>query len=150
MMNEHFREALLKLDVTLLRRMWHFIEPNLPQPKTDEECLKTAHIARTAMKSIPLKARMYSYRWLVERGLPTQLPDNLKPEAERVYPQMVEAVAISSKSASKILQPVLNDVRKSMEDVVNDAYASSKSPDPLKLKAAMQEARKKKIKELLG
>lgn len=150
MMNDHFREALLNLDVHVLRRMWSYLAPNMPQPKTDQECLATAHIARTAMQSIPLKARAYSYRWLVERGYPTQLPDNLKPEAERMYPTFVEAVAISCKSTNKALQPVFDLVRGAMEDVVKDAYAGSKRVDADRLKAAMMETRQKTIKKLLA
>jgi len=150
MLNDHFRQALIDLDVPLLRRMWSYLSPHTPQPQTDNECLTTAHIARTGMQSMPLKARAYSYRWLVERGLPTQLPDNLKPQAERLYPTMVEAVAISCKSTNKALQPVFDRVRASMEDVVNDAYAGTKHVDADKLKAAMQEARQKSMRQLIG
>jgi len=150
MLNDHFRQALLDLDLSLLRKMWAQIAPGMPQPKTDAECLTTAHMARTAMNKMPLKARAYSYRWLTERGLPTQLPDDLKPEAERMYPQMVEAVAISCKTLTPSLRPAFAQVEKAMHEVVLDAYASEKSVDPVKLKAAMMEARQKTIKQLLG
>lgn len=53
------------------------------------------HRARTEASSLRFRLRAYSHRWLVDRGIPSGLPDELRPKAERIYPVVVDAVGVS-------------------------------------------------------
>lgn len=135
-----FRRCLEQCDVAAIRRLWAHVSPHLPQPASDTEALATIHRARTETKSIPLKLRAYSHRWLAERNLPSGLPDELRPAAERMYPRVVEAVGISVNAKSEWLRPVARAMQGAMSDAVMDAYAHGKT-DPVFVKARMMEAR---------
>ena len=141
MFNEHFRRALIDCDVALVRRMWIHIAPHLPQPNSDEQALAEIHAARTGASSIGFNHRAYSHSWLIERGLPSMLPDDLKPKAERMYPRVVDAVGIGVKAA-----PEKHDMGKAlmraMSDAVADCYANG-DRDPALVKARMMESRRK-------
>lgn len=102
------------------------------------------HAARTVSESVPFQARAYSHRWLTERGLPSQLPDALKPKAERAYPRVVSGVGISVNS--KYVE-VKNRVRGAMEYAVEDCYAMG-DEDPVIVKKQMFEARKRELRGL--
>lgn len=145
-----FRRCLEDLDVAGVRKLWAHISPNLPAPKSDAEALTTLHMARTAAESMPLKLRAYSHRWLLDRGLPSQLPDPLKPKAERLYPRVIEAVGISVNFSSPLLKPAEALIRTSMEDAVNDVFADDPHPDPALVSARMAEARERETKALFG
>jgi hypothetical protein len=85
---EHSAELLRCLrdgDVTAIRRLYREIAPHLPQPSSDVEAWASLHHARTQVEALPLKLRAYSHRWLLDQGLPSGLPDALKPLAERMY-----------------------------------------------------------------
>lgn len=148
-----FHEALERLDVGLARRVWSEAMPNMPQPESGDEVLATMHLARTAMRSMPLKIRAYSHRWCVERGLPSQLPDELRPVAERMYPRIVEAVGVSCTDSGSGIAPFLQRV---MVDRVEDIYSTDRlnfSPDPDWVRSSILDARrerKKKIRDLLS
>jgi len=60
------------------RRIWAHTHGHLPQPANDQEAEFTLHMARTNVRSIPLRLRRYSARWLEERGFGSFLPDELK------------------------------------------------------------------------
>lgn len=141
-MNEHFREALERLDVPLARKMWAHLMPHMPQPSTDGEALIIMHIARTGSHAINFRHRAYSHAWLVERGIPSTLPDNLRPRAERMYPQPIAAVGIAVQNRT----PVAFAIRGAMEDAVRDAGVA----DPPLTKRAIMSARAKARKQLLG
>jgi hypothetical protein len=64
-----FRQCLIDLDVKMMRQLWNHVSPHLPQPKTDEECLNTMHLARLQMITLPEEMRVYSQAWVKERGL---------------------------------------------------------------------------------
>lgn len=100
-----FRRCLTDLDTVGIRRLWKHVRPGLPQPKDDGEALITLHMARTAAL-LPIKLRCYSHAWLIERGLPSQLPDQLKRHAERLYPRKVDAVGVSVNSLSTIPEQI--------------------------------------------
>ena len=140
--HEHFRQALIDLDAGLCRKVWAHVFPHWPQPETDADALVTKHAARTGMESLDLKHRAYSHRWLTERGMPSALPDHLKPKAERMYPRIVEAVAIAIKTPPARRELGIA-IREAMEDVVKDAYGTDKQVDAAKLKIGMMEARAK-------
>ena len=61
-----FRQCLIDLDVARVRKLWAYVAPNLPQPKTDAECLETMHRARIQMTTLPQKMRDYSEAWIKE------------------------------------------------------------------------------------
>lgn len=140
------RRALIDLDIPLVRKVWQFISPHLPQPVSDEDALVSMHVARTASKSVPLNLRAYSHAWLRERGLPSQMPDELKPSAERLYPVVVGAVGISVNSKHVEVQ---RGVHGAMRGVVLDCYANG-DDDPKIVKPRMMEARRNELKGLYG
>lgn len=144
MRHEDFRAALEAGDVRQCRRMWSAFMPHLPQPENAEAAM---HMARTAAATVSLKARAWSHRWLTERGLPSQLPDKLKPSAERLYPRVVEGVGISVNARSEWLKPAMVEIRHAMEDAVADCYANG-DRDPLIVRPRMFEAREGALKQL--
>jgi hypothetical protein len=151
-MAEHsdlFRQCLEACDVKATRGLWQHVRPNMPCPETDHEVLICIHMARTAIFSIPFKLRAYSHRWLLDHGLPSQLPDQLKPKAERLYPRIAEAVGIAVKTQSEFLRPLLVPVRDAMEQAVLECYADGNT-DPAFVKKRIQEARRAEYKRLLG
>ena len=107
-------------------------------------------MARTASQAVPFKLRAYSHRWLLERNYPSQLPNELKPKAEQVPQVITEGVGVSVRASCPEYKPVAIAVRESMELIVNDTYADYRSPDPLKLRRNMMEARKITLRKLLG
>jgi len=142
MMQDHFRAALESLDVALVRKLWRHVMPHLPQPTSDDEALICAHMARTVSRAIRFKLRAYSHAWLVERGFPSQLPDELKPRAERIFPITVSAVGIAVRNVT----PIALAIRASMEHAVLDAGVKN----PAETKRAIMAARAKTRKQLLG
>ena len=101
-----FHRALEECDIDGVRVMWSHIAPHLHQPQTDAEALATIHLARTGMELMPFNKRAYSHRWCLDHGIPSQLPDHLKPRAERIYPIVQEAVGISVSARNPDLKPV--------------------------------------------
>ena len=144
------RRCLLDLDVAGVRALWAKQAPHLPQPKDDAEALVAVHVARTEARTLPLDARAYSHRWLVERGYPSRLPDKFKPRAERLYPQVVEGVGIVVAAASDVTKPILGEVRRAMSDAVEDCYAGSRKPEPEQVRRSMTNARVATVRGLLG
>ena len=130
------------------RRLWALVYPGLPQPKDDKEALVALHMARTMANSIALKLRAYSHRGLLDHNLPSQLPDDLKPAAERIYPKVVTAVGISVNAASELLQPAMAEIQKAMEDAVLEAYGDGKEGDVPHIRQRMKEARERAVKAL--
>lgn len=126
------------------RALWAHVAPHLPQPKDDDAAWITLHYARTAAPPISFHMRAYSHRWLTERGLPSGLPDHLRPAAERMYPRIVEAVGISV-NAPDHRRALGEAVRKAMSDAVMQCYADHHT-DPAFVKMRMQDARMKVLK----
>ena len=146
------RRCLVDCDVVAIRRLWAHVSPQLPQPETDAAAMVSIHHARTTMATMPLKLRAYSHRWLLDHGFPSGLPDEIKPRAERMYPQIAEGVGISVHT-SPLLKPVGVMIRTAMEGAVMDVYADCCSPDPAFVRARMQEARAsiaKTVREAIG
>lgn len=143
------KRCLEQCDIAAIRRLAKHIWPHLPQPKTDGEALMSIHHARTQARNINLRLRAYSHCWLVDRGLPSGLPDELKPKAERMYPRVVSAVGISIGGISEIGQMIAPIIQRSMSDAVLECYADNKM-NPEFVKKRMQEARKNTMRRLLG
>lgn len=145
-----FRDCLERLDVSLIRKLWRHVRPDLPQPKTDEAALVALHHARTQASSINFKMRAYSHAWLVERSFPSGLPDRLRPSAERMYPRIVRAVGIASSVRSPLLKPISNEIRSAMEQSVLESFADGKGDDDAFVKRRMMEARDATITSFVG
>jgi hypothetical protein len=137
---EAFRRCLLDLDAVGICDLWFRIAPGLPQPKNNEEALITLHIARTRAESIPDRDRCYSHAWLCERGLPSGLPDRLKPKAARLYPHEVRAVGIAVKALSPHNEPRAKAIEKAMSDAVMECFADGVTDTDV-VKARMDAAR---------
>lgn len=138
-MNE-FRRCLIELDVSAVMALWPTVHPGQQRPKTTDDALMVLHYARTQTKSIPFDLRAYSHRWLCERAIPSGLPDELRPKAERLYPRMVEAVGISVKAMTEASIPIAKAMERAMAEAVEDAYANGQR-SPEFVKARMNEAR---------
>lgn len=144
-----FRNLLTSGDVEGLRAFWRNASPHLPQPESREQAEIVMHRARTEAASLPIEKRAYSHRWLCDRGLPSGLPDELKPRAERIYPRVVSAVGISVKASSERLKPLAAIVERAMADAVEEAYADGRT-DPAFIKARMAEVKDRTWRSLIG
>lgn len=146
---QSFRQLLEAGDVDGLRKAWLELSPNMPQPETREKAEIVMHMTRTSTQSLPLRPRAYSHRWLQERMLPSQLPDELKPSAERLYPVIAEGVGIALGFRSKWMRPAIGEVRGAMEYAVEDAYADGRR-EPAFVKSRMMAAKDKAMRVLFG
>lgn len=144
-----FRRCMEELDIQAARRLWKHVSPHLAQPTSDTSMLACLHLARTQSESIRSELRAYSHRWLLDNGYPSQLPDRLKPYAERLYPVIADAVGISVNSNNKLMKPIIPQVRGAMENVVLDCYADGQK-DPSIIKARMNEAKQSTVRKLVG
>lgn len=142
-----FQRCLAECDVAGIRRLWRHVQPNLPQPGSDFEALATIHRARTETRSLSLQLRAYSHRWLLDNGLPSGLPDDLKPAAERRYPKIAEGVGL----ASLIEAPYSTLLRSVQVDKVREIYAETPRrlyPDPIVVRREHLAARAKERRKL--
>lgn len=144
-----FRTALEDGDVAALRGLWATVSPHLPQPANDAEAEIAMHVARTQAESVTIRKRAYSHRWLEERTLPSSLPDRLKPDVDRLYPRVVEAVGISVNFRSPALKPAGALVQRAMSDVVEDMFANG-DREPGLVKRRMFEAKDDEMRRLFG
>lgn len=144
-----FRNLLEEGNVKEIVNMWSSLFPHMPKPKNLEEAEISMHVARTSANSISTRARAYSHKWLIERELPSHLPDHLKPSAERLYPINIPCVGISVNTRNEYIRPGLHEVRKAMEYSVEEAYHEGKT-EPVFVRARMEEAKHKAYKALFG
>lgn len=143
-----FRSCLETLDVALMRKLWRHVQPNMPQPESDEATLTTIHLARTQAASIDVKLRLYSHAWLVERGVPSLLPDEMRASAMRMYPRVARAVGISVNARSEWMQGATIPVRQAMETAVLEAFADNASDEVVK--RHMMDAKQRTMRQLFG
>jgi hypothetical protein len=136
-------------DVEGLRAFHAKHSPHLDQPASHEAAEVAMHMARTQSRSVRFKLRAYSHSWLTERSLPSQLPDHLRPRAERMYPRIVEAVGVSVSASSVEMKPVARFIQQAMCDVVEDMYANG-DKDPDLVRKRMREARGMIIDRIFG
>lgn len=136
--SDQFRNCLIDLDIEGALRIWAKVYPNMPQPQKNE-ALSVMHVARTASEAIPENKRFYSHRWCCDNGFPSQLPDELRPKAERVYPKVVTAVLISANPwRCPIAREAIGGV---MREAVLETYADGYEDKPHVVKARMMEKR---------
>ena len=143
------RRCLIALDVKAIRALWKHVAPEMPQPESDEEALVTMHMSRTSAEFLPLKLRAYSHAFLRDNGLPSQLPDHLRPSAEQLCPRIVDAVGYAPKFRSPLLKPLKPLIVKAVGDAIEDCYAENRT-DPVFVTRQMHEAKEKVIKQLMG
>ena len=149
-MNAEMVRCLESLDIQAARGIWGAAFPHFPTPASDDEFLTMLHMARTQSSAVMFKLRAYSHRWLTERDLPSQLPDHLKPSAERLYPRVASAVGISYNFHAPELQPAAVLIRGAMEGAVLEADADGKLTDAPHVKTRMYAARDRERKALFG
>jgi hypothetical protein len=73
--------------------------------------------------------------------LPSGLPDELLPRAERMFPRFIDGVGISV-NAPEHRRDLAGAIREAMEIVVEDHYADGVR-DPTIIKPRMMEARRR-------
>lgn len=144
-----FRAALESGDVNLLRKTSAKLFPHLPQPETYADAEKSMHMSRTQLPTLSDAQRLYSHRWLTERNLPSQLPDELRPNAEQVCPVIAEGVMVAVMAQTDEMKPFAAELERRMSDAVEDAYANGDTA-PAIVRQRMQEARSRTYRELLG
>jgi hypothetical protein len=132
-------------DLDSLCEIWRKSPEHL-RPKNRREAEIMMHYIRTSSKSVRMRCRAWSHRWLIEHSLPSGLPDILKSRAERLYPVVAGSVVI----ASMLQMPWTKPLRRVMEDAALEVYADYKIPDPLVVRTLMAERRAIERKKLLG
>mgnify|MGYP000935047973 FL=1 len=139
MQSEAFRQCLDELDIVRARRAWVMTFPAYPPLGSDAEVLRVLHFARTKTDAVALRKRAYSHQWLIERGLPSGLPDRLKSSAERIYPVAVGCVGIATKTRSALA----TEIRSVMENAVHETYADGHAGQPEIVRSRMLEMRQR-------
>jgi hypothetical protein len=138
--SDQFRDCLIDLDVEGALRIWMHMFPQMPQPER-RDALTVIHMARTAMVSVPTLKRFYSHRWCCDEGVPSQLPDDLRPKAERIYPSFSSAVGIAVEANRRHLETT-KAITQVMREAVLEAYADGHKDEPQVVHARMMEKRK--------
>lgn len=132
-------QALAALDVGWFRRAWSTLFPAFPPPASDAETLQTIHFARTQAASLPLAKRIYSHAWLEDRGLPSGLPDELRPER----PERRIALAVGVIVQPLRLAPAdAKDLERVMAQAGGEAIEAGIT-DPREISRAMWAARER-------
>ncbi len=155
-MQQTNHSALMRLyletqDVAGLRRLWAHMAPHLPQPKSDYDVQVMLHSARTKSVSMAFKARAYSHQWLVANGLPSGLPNRLRPKAEQIDFKFAFGVGIGMKVAGNdpVKRALAKSIQTAMGHAVEDAFAEKKTDLPF-LRQQMAGARDKAIRAFGG
>ncbi len=138
-----FRNALYDCDVRRTRHLWAQVSPEMPQPESDAEAEVIMHQARTAADSVPMPKRIYSHAWLAERGLPSQLPDGMKPPRERKGPPVIfpaALIGVGTLSSNAGRREEAKAMERAMADAVGDMIVSGIT-DKARIATRMWEAR---------
>lgn len=129
-----FRDYLDRCDIEGVRKLWKHVAPHLPQPHGDFEVQVMIHSARTQAEFLPLKLRAYSHQWMLANGLPSQLPEHLKPAAERYDFRFAYGVGIAMKTTSSGTDPqralkkqLAREIQTAMGQAVEEAFADGRT-----------------------
>lgn len=141
-----FRSYLETSDLEGIRKLWHHVAPHLPQPKGDFEVQVMMHAARTQAASIAPRLRYYSHQWLLANGLPSPLPEHLKPAAERMDFKFAFGVGIRVKATDPQKKPMAEAIERAMDLAVREAFADGRT-DTVHLSRRMTEARDRTIRQ---
>ena len=146
----HYADELVgyleAVDVEGMRSLWGKVAPHMPL-HDDAGMVTAIHMARTQTEAVRFKLRAYSHAWLMERGYPSLLPDELRPRAQRIYPVIASGVGIAVRSK---YAEVKLAVEGAMRDAVLEAEAAGRLTDAPFVKARMSEARTLAVKKLFG
>jgi hypothetical protein len=152
--HQTFKRALQDGDAAVLWGIWAEVMPHLPKPRTLEKATEVMHAARTASDCISDRGRCYSHAWLLDHGLPSQLPERLKAKAEQFYPRQVQAVGLSvnfSRTLRRLFPGLDHEVRTAMNGAVEDLAADGADLDDKPVvQGLMFERRDRTLKGLLG
>lgn len=140
MSESEFRNAMEDGDHERLRRLWSHAFPSMPQPAEGFESLASMHMARAQAESVTPAKRYYSHSWLLDHDLPSRLPDELRPAAERAYPRVARCVGISVNMKSDMLRPVKGAIVAAMTEEVEDAAARGELGDSALVRGRMMGA----------
>ena len=138
-----FRAALYDGDARRTRHLWAQVSPDMPQPESDAEAEVIMHQARTAADSVPMQKRIYSHAFLAERGLPSQLPDGMKPPRERKGPPVIfpaALIGVGTLSSNSDRREEAKAMERAMADAVGDMIMSGVT-DRKRIAKRMWEAR---------
>jgi hypothetical protein len=138
--------VLEAVDVEGMRALWGRLAPQFPL-HDDAGMLAAIHLARTKSELVRFRLRAWSHAWLVERGYPSLLPDELKPRAYRIYPVTKSAVGISVNSKYPEVRTALTSA---MQNAVLDAESVGRLTDDPFVRARMAEARRHELRKLFG
>lgn len=139
-LNAELKQAFEDMDIGLARKLWAHVAPNMPQPENDYQARIVMHIARTKADTLGFGFRAWSHAWLIERGLASLLPDQLRPRAERMYPRVEHAVGVAVRALNEARAPLAKMVERAMSGAVADCYANGDT-EPELVKKRMHEAR---------
>jgi len=134
------------VDVEGMRILWGNVAPHMPL-HDDAGMVVAIHMARTQTEAVRFRLRAYSHAWLMERGYPSLLPDELRPKAQRIYPVIAPGVGIAVRSK---YEEVKIAVERAMRDAVLEAEAAGRLTDAPFVRARMGEARRHAVKKLFG
>jgi hypothetical protein len=129
------------LDHETAKALWKQVRPNSTQPENDYQAILMLHYARASLWNMPEHLRLYSHCWLRDEGVPSPLPDKLKPKAERMYPVGFRAVGVASIKTGGEKTAFNYAVQKVMSDAVLEAYADGHINQPHIVKARILEKR---------
>lgn len=118
------RRCLEDADTSFLVAFWRHFFPAMPQPKDDAQARVVLHQARSGSESVRLEKRLYSHAWLTERGLRSNLPDELRPPAEQRRPIIVSAVGVAVQTRCHWSDPAYPE-RKERAAAIERAMASA-------------------------
>jgi hypothetical protein len=144
------QKCMVVFDIERTRQLWPIAFPHLPPITSDGEARAMLHLARTSSEALNTRLRFYSHQWLLERNLPSALPDHLRPSAERMYPRVAKAVGISVNANSELMRPIVPFVREAMSHAVLETFADGHKDDSDVVKRRMMEAKRTTVRKLLG
>jgi len=147
MQSDYYR-ALEAGDSKELRRLWSHSHSHLPQV-SEKEAEKMLHLARCGTGTLPLKLRAYSHRWLVERNIPSPLPDEIRPECERLYPRIADSVALCFRASNPAFKEVAAYAQHKASLAVEEMWAEN-DKDPLRVRNRIKEVKLQSEREMLG
>lgn len=143
-------DLLIEGDHKKCRKFWAEKRPDMPQPATDEEAEIAMHQART-MAFIPTTLRLWSHRWLEERGLPSMLPPELVSKAMGLEVVDAPTVGISVMALESRLQPACDVIRTAMEGSVKDMLRANNSlPSEDVVRRRLRETYEREADRLFG
>ena len=98
--SSELRSALDSGDPMEVTKIYDLTYPKMPKLADRHEAEVVMHKARTGCRVLKLEKRLYSHAWLMERGIKSDLPDDLRPPSQQVRPVIFSAVGVAVNSLS--------------------------------------------------